>query len=452
MPFAIPSDPDANSRNLSRLCLLRAILIVVLAAAALLSGWLESVPLLQDRGILIVLSLLTAFNVWSLWRLRRGGAVSEAELFVQLVVDVLLMTLVFYRTGGSTNPFVSWYLVPLTIAAATLRIGYTIVLALLTLAVYSLLLVHYIPFAPFAATHMGHMPMTVELAADNPHAHHMTLQQAPDGQGSGFNLHVFGMWLNFILSAALISFFVTRMSGALREQDRQLARQHENLLQREQVVALGALAAGAAHELGTPLSTMAILARDIESDLPPDSPLRADMATLRRQLALCREILGDLREQAAGLPRLSLEKFVMATVERMEVVHPERQFHLEGSIPEGSIEPPATLQQVLVNLLDNAAQAARSEVRISVRDAEACCLVDIDDDGPGIAPEIASRLGQAFVTDKDEGMGLGYFLSHASINQMGGSIHFKARAGGGTRTELRLPWAALQRQSASGDA
>ncbi len=442
MPFAIPSDPDANSRNLSRLCLLRAILIVVLALAALFSGWLESVPLLQDKGILAALSLLTVFNIWSLWRLHRGGAVGEAGLFAQMMVDVLLMTLVFYRTGGSTNPFVSWYLVPLTIAAAILRIGYTMALALLTLAVYSLLLAHYIPFAPFAGIHAGHLPAAVELV--DPHAHHhMTLQ--PAGQG-GFNLHVFGMWLNFILSAALITFFVTRMSGALREQDRQLARQHESLLQREQVVALGALAAGAAHELGTPLSTMAILAHDIESDLPADSPLRADMALLRRQLALCRDILGDLREQAGGLPRLSLEKFMCATVERMEVVHPARHFLLDDNMPVGSIVPPATLQQVLVNLLDNAAQAARHEVKIALHGTGEDCLLEIDDDGPGIAPEIAARLGQAFVSDKDEGMGLGYFLSHASVNQMGGSLHFRAAPGGGTRAELRLPWAVLQHQ------
>lgn len=448
MPLAIPSDPDAGSRNLRRLCLLRAILIAVLALAALLSGWLQAVPLLQDRGILLVLSLLTAFNLLTLWRLRRGGAVNEAELLAQLVVDVLLMTLVFYRTGGSTNPFVSWYLVPLAIAASTLRLGHTMALALLTLGLYSLLLVHYIPFLPFAGMEAG-QGAVVELMADGDHAHHaMVLQATADTGQQGFNLHVFGMWLNFILSAALITFFVSRMSSTLREQDRRLAHQHESLLQREQVVALGALAAGAAHELGTPLSTMAVLARDIESDLPEGSPQRADMAILRRQLALCRDILGDLREQATGIPRLPLERFVASTVERMEVVHPACRFHLGAGTPAASIAPPATLQQVLVNLLDNAAQAARTEVRIAVGETASDCIIVIDDDGPGIAPDIASRLGQAFVSDKDDGLGLGYFLSHASINQMGGSIHFKARPEGGTRTELRLPWTALKRQEA----
>lgn len=456
MPFAVLNEAGANHRNLSRLCLLRAILIVGLLLAAALTEWLQDIPLLHDSGILLVLFMLTAFNGWTLLRLRRGGAVTEAELFAQLLVDVALMTLVFYRTGGSTNPFVSWYLVPLTIAAATLRFGFTVVLALFTLSAYSLLLYRYIPFAPFngmmghdMAAHAGH---AMELVSADPHAHHqITLhpvaEQTSAGAG-GFNLHVFGMWLNFLLSASLITFFVTRMSSALREQDQRLAEQHESLLQREQVVALGALAAGAAHELGTPLSTMTVIARDIESDLAPDSPLREDVAILRRQLALCRDILNDLRAQAASdSPRLLLSRFVRAALERMEVVHPGRQFLLEVMLPECSVQPPATLQQVLVNLLDNAAAAARSVIKITLRDDHENCVLDIEDDGEGIAPDIAPRLGQPFVTDKHDGLGIGYFLSHASVNQLGGSIHLKPRPEGGTHTQLRLPWAALHRQS-----
>lgn len=451
MPFAVLNEAGANHRNLSRLCLLRTILIAGLVLAAALTEWLQDIPLLHDSGILFVLLLLTAFNGWTLMRLRRGGAVSESELFAQLLVDVALMTLVFYRTGGSTNPFVSYYLVPLTIAAATLRLGFTVALALLTLSAYSLLLYRYIPFAPFSGM-VGHGMEMVPTDVTHPQAHHhMVLQPAVNNSG-GFNLHVFGMWLNFLLSASLITFFVTRMSSALREQDRRLAEQHESLLQREQVVALGALAAGAAHELGTPLSTMAVIARDIEHDLPADSPLRQDMSTLRRQLALCRDILCDLRAQAASDgPRLPLSRFVRAVVERMEVVHPGRKFQLDMLLQECSVQPPATLQQVLVNLLDNAAAAAQAIVKITLRDENGSCVLDIEDDGVGIAPDIAARLGQPFVSDKHDGLGIGYFLSHASVNQLGGSIHLKSRPEGGTHTQLRLPWAALQRQPVEPD-
>jgi two-component system sensor histidine kinase RegB len=439
--------------------LLRAILIAGLLLAGVLTQWLQDIPLLHDHSIQLVLAVLTAFNLWTLWRVRRGGDVSEAELFTQLMVDVCLMTLVFYRTGGSTNPFVSYYLVPLTIAAATLRLGFTVVLALFTFSAYSLLLYRYIPFAPFNGmagmsghdmdmmTHSSHsMTMGATMAMNTAMDTAMSAVRETEG---AFNLHVFGMWLNFLLSASLISFFVTRMSSTLREQDKRLAEQHEHLLQREQVVALGALAAGAAHELGTPLSTMTVIAHDIEKELAADSPLREEMTVLRQQLTLCRGILDGLRTQAAcdESLRLPLSSFVRAAIERMEIVHPSRQFSLQLDLPECSIRPPATLQQVLINLLDNAAQAARHAVKIIVREEAGFCVLDIKDDGAGVADEVAARLGQPFVSNKRDGLGLGYFLSYASVNQLGGSIHLQAIAGGGTHSQLRLPWASLQRKT-----
>lgn len=440
--FPMPRhDASANQRNLARLCLLRTILLAGLLVALGVAEWGLHVPVFSDPSIVAALLLLTLFNGGSVWYLQRRLHVTEVMLFAQLVADVTLMTLILYRTGGATNPFVSWYLVPLAIAAATLRIGFTASLALLTLSTYGVLLFHYVPFAPFgemqASQHMMPMPDTL-------HAHHRMVSPVSKAGESGFNLHVFGMWFNFLLSAGLITYFVSRMSHALREQDRQLAEQHERLLQREQVVSLGALAAGAAHELGTPLSTMAVIARDIDNELPGDSPLRDDVVMLRRQLALCRDILHDLRDQAAGegLPE-SLNELARAAVERMEVMHPNRQFVVNLPQQDIVIKPPSTLQQVLVNLLDNAAQAARQRVSLTLNDGAAMCCIDIFDDGSGIDPEVAARLGKPFVTSKKDGMGIGYFLSHASINALGGSIEITACPEGGTRTRLGIPWAAL---------
>lgn len=441
MLFIPRHDASANHRNLARLCLLRTILLAGLLLALGLAEWGLDVGVFSDRAIAGALLLLTVFNGWTLWRLHRGGSVTEAELFTQLVVDVVLMTVILYRTGGSTNPFVSWYLVPLTIAAATLRIGFTVVLALLTFSAYSLLLFHYVPFAPFGGMHPA---SAVALMPDDPHAHHQMVLHAAATAESGFNLHVFGMWLNFLLSVGLITFFVSRMSHALREQDKQLADQHERLLQREQVVALGALAAGAAHELGTPLSTMTVIARDIEQELPGDSPLREDVVMLRRQLSLCREILQELRDQAAGEGRSStMHRLIQETVERMEVVHPGCQFLLALHVDNLAITVPATLPQVLVNLLDNAAQAAEKVVTIDVHDEAGWCFIDIRDDGAGFDPDVVPRLGQPFVSSKTEGMGIGYFLSHASINPLGGRIEVTPRPEGGTSTRLCLPWSAF---------
>lgn len=499
--MALTPRPDhgANRRNLARLCLLRGVLVVALLLAALLASLLQGLPLHRDGGLVLAVLGLTAFNFWTLWRLRRGVPVGELGLFLQLVVDVLLMSLVFYRTGGATNPFVSWYLVPLTIAAATLRLRYTVGIALLALSAYTVLLSHYVPFGLFGAEpglvlervapsaagpavtdpHAGHVASAMAEA----HAGHDMAPPAPPGapalprplladpaQGGhgadslattpvaegtasaaglhagheGFNVHIVGMWLNFLLSAGLITFFVSRMSHALREQDRRLAEQREHLLQREQVVALGALAAGAAHELGTPLSTMSVIARDIEAELPADSPLREDAVLLRSQLAECREILHKLRAQAAGERiRQPLSRLLGHAVERMQLMHPACAFELTLALADRTVQAPATLPQVLVNLVDNAAQAARS--RVSLRSAEAAgeFLLEIRDDGPGIAPDVAERLGEPFVSGREDGLGIGYFLSHASVNQWGGSIHLQPRPEGGTLTTLRLPWAVL---------
>lgn len=426
---------SAHGRNLVRLCLLRGILIVGLVTAALLAQVLAGLALLADGGVLLAIGGLTIANLLTIVRLRGRRDVSELELFMQLALDVLLVTLVLYRTGGSTNPFVSYYLVPLTIASATLRLRYTVGISVLTLLAYTLLLRFYQPFALFADHHMmlmsGPMDMTGGMAMDD----------------SGFNTHVFGMWLNFLLSAVLITYFVSRMSMALREQDQQLAEQHERLLQKEQIVAMGALAAGAAHELGTPLATMTVLAQDLEQDLPAGSAQRADVVILREQLQVCRQILASLREQAmhpAAVKKQSLAEFGAALLKKMTIIHPERHFSLNmGSQAEQSIQPSLILQQVIINLLNNAAEASqrRVELRLDIEGGE--FLLDIRDDGPGLDPQVVERLGQPFVSSKPDGLGIGFFLSHASVNELGGSIHLADVPGGGTHASLRLPLVSL---------
>lgn len=429
------SDAGAHRRNLLRLCLLRGVLVLALLLAAGLAEGLGGVSLHRDGGLLLAVLLLTVVNAGTLWWLRRGREVGEAGLVLQLAVDVLLLALVLYRTGGATNPFVSYFLVPLTVAAATLRLRYTVGLALLTLAAYTVLLRHYLPLE---------LVGNVAAAGDALEGH------VGHGGEGGFNRHVLGMWLNFLLSALLITFFVSRMSHALREQDRQLAEQREHLLQREQVLALGALAAGAAHELGTPLATMSVIARELEAELPADSPLREEAAVLRAQLAQCRGILQGLRAQASGeqAPQ-PLSGLVRNVVARLELIYPACRFSLALAPEDRLVLPPATLSQVLVNLLDNAAQAARTGVEVRSMLTASEWLLEIGDDGVGIAPEVAQRLGQPFVSGRQEGLGIGYFLSHASVNGWGGSIHLQGRAGSGTLATLRLPLAVLRPSSLS---
>jgi two-component system sensor histidine kinase RegB len=166
---------------------------------------------------------------------------------------------------------------------------------------------------------------------------------------------------------------------------------------------------------------------------------------LRSQLALCREILHKLRAQAAGdRIRQPLSGLLGHAVERMQLMHPRCAFALALDLADRPVEAPATLPQVLVNLVDNAAQAAQVQVALRAAEDADGLLLEIRDDGPGIAPEVAGRLGEPFVSGRADGLGIGYFLSHASVNQWGGSIHLQARPEGGTLTTLRLPWAVLR--------
>ena len=165
--------------------------------------------------------MLAVLNLATWIRLRRKWPISSIEFFAQLLVDVFALSALLYFSGGSTNPFISLYLLPLTIAAAALPWAYTWVMAAITIGCYTLMLFYYLPL---------------------PHDH--------EEHNREFNLHVSGMWLAFVLSTMLIAWFVVKMGISIRERDKDLALAREQALRNEQIIALGTLAAGAAHELG----------------------------------------------------------------------------------------------------------------------------------------------------------------------------------------------------------
>lgn len=444
---------DANRRNLGWLLWLRGILVVLLLlAAVLVQQWFEY-RLLSNPGVLLALGMLTVLNLLGVIRLWKGPrSVTEAELLVQLALDVLLVMMVLYFTGGSTNPLVSWFLVPVTIAATILRRRHTLVVLAMAVSAYSWLLFHYQPFSliegglhvPLAASphEAGHLSSMAGMSSG--HDHHA------DSEG-GFSLHVFGMWLNFLMSATLIAFFVSRMSHVVREQDRVLSDQREDLLASEQLVMLGTLAASAAHELGTPLNTMTVLLDEMAAEAESGSAQAQDLGLMRQQLGLCRDILQGLRRHAEagqGQKKVSLSGFLDELIHRVEVLHPRCRIDRQDpfGLGERVVDVPPALPSVIMNLLHNAAEASRETVSIILEgDKQQFCLL-LDDDGDGIKDEVLGRLGQPFVSTKTSGLGIGLFLSHAALNRLGGSIRLSNRPEGGTRTELTLPWSALNPQ------
>jgi two-component system sensor histidine kinase RegB len=383
-------------------------LVLVVAAGPLLDIALPLAPML---GILL---LLAGFNLLTRRRVVRGGAVGAGELFAQLCVDIAALSLLLFFSGGAANPLVSLYLPGIAIAAVVLPGRFAWSVVALSVVAYSLLVFYYVP-----------LPVTDAERATR--------------------LHLAGMWLIFVASAALISWFVARMAAAIRSRDLELAAAREEALRNERVVALGSLAAGAAHELGTPLATMAILAGELsrESALRPDA--QEDLALLRSQIEHCKGIITGLaaragQARAEGGGAVALDGWLEQAIARWRRLRPhaEAKVSLHGTAAP-RIVGEATLEQAVLNLFNNAADADGGRIEIEAEWDSDRLRLEVRDRGPGFDENVLLAAGRAFVTTRAEGTGIGLFLAHAAVERLGGRIVLANREGGGAVTRVELP-------------
>jgi two-component system sensor histidine kinase RegB len=413
----------SSAINLRRVTLLRGLIVLgqVLTVLVAVYGLEVGLPL---AALLAVIVLYAAASVMTWLRLRWTYPVSEAELFAQLLLDVVVLTTLLYLSGGSTNPFVVLYLLPLSLTAAALPGRHTWAMAGVTAVCYTLLLFFY---RPLPDVHAGH--------------------------GDTFTLHVIGMWLGFVLSAALIAFFAVRMAETLRERDRLRAAMREQQLRHERVLALGTLAAGAAHELGTPLSTMAVLARELESEPGASTDTTNKLSILRAQIDRCKEVLATLTasvgaERAEAAQGYPLDDWLHDLVGRVSALRPnvEVRTSIEGPLPAPRIVAEQTLGQAILNVLNNAADASPEQVELAAHWNDAMLEVDVCDRGPGVAPDVQQAAGRAPISTKQagEGLGLGLFLANTTLQRFGGTIRLYNRAGGGACAQIMLPLAQLR--------
>jgi len=394
---------------------------------------------LDWQPMLLTIAALASINLYSWLRLRSSRSVSNLELFIQLCADVLALSILLYYGGGSTNPFISLYLLPLVIAAATLPSRYSWGMAALTAACYSVLMAYYVPL---------------------PHNHQH------DGD-SAFNAHVLGMWLGFVISAVVVAYFVVQMAQAVRSRDEMLARVREEILRNERIVALGTQAAGAAHELGTPLSTMAVVIGELRHDVEacPEHSRRARpewrdaLTILDEQVRGCKRILDKILANAQDNGAASLQpadRLVAEVLDEWQLLRPTAPYQYHsltppnlplsgeeqgrmGRVPAPLINVDATLRAALMNLLNNAADAAPQAIEIRTQwDAEKFTL-EIHDHGEGLSKEAVLKTGSAFFTTKKGGHGLGLLLANATIERMGGSVRLFNSMEGGATTLLTLP-------------
>ena len=409
---------DSSTRNLKRLFMLRNLVIVGELLALLVANTLVELDL-PVQPLLFVISLQALLNIWTWRRILGASSIQDGEFFIQLAVDVLALTGVLYFTGGATNPFAWFFLLPLIITATVLSATATWLMAVLTTACYTLLMFFFIPLA------------------GNDHMQH----------NANFAQHVFGMWFGFVLSAALIAWFVVGMANTLRERDRLLAEVRERTLRDEQLVAMGTLATGAAHELGTPLATMAILTKELERADVSDA-MQRKLDIMRDQITRCKQALSVISASAGEVPAESgflvqVEHFIEKLSTEWQQLHPDTLLDVQlqpGAAP-AHIVAEHTLHQALINLLNNAVEASSQTLVLKADWDQQQLVIEILDRGPGLHPQTVGTIDQRKTSHKEYGMGLGLFLTHATLQRLGGNIELFDREGGGTCTRVTLPLA-----------
>jgi two-component system, sensor histidine kinase RegB len=385
--------------------------------ALLLWAWLGLGIRLQVVWLLALVAAGFASEALAWWWQRTR--ISEDRLLGLMVLDAALHTGVFALSGGPFNPFTALYLVNVVLAALVLsRPRQWIQLAATLSGFAALFLVDEV--APAA----WQLPNHAEL----------------------MRLHLGGMWLAFVVAAGFIVSFVQRMLAALERREAQLAEARRVSAQHEKLAALTTLAAGAAHELATPLSTIAVasteLARALDALEAPQG-LKDDVALVRAQVQRCRVILQGMSARSGELAGEAVTTFPVERwlAEALEGLRDATRVRTSADTSLDVRGPRAALGQALKNLVKNALEASQEDVVVEVTSRAGRLTVLVADHGEGLSAPVAARLGEPFFTTKPvgTGLGLGVFLARTLAEQLGGSLTFDSKPGGGTRASLELP-------------
>ena len=415
-----------NRKNLLLLVALRWFAVSgQVAAIGFTSLWLRVDLPLASMGC--VLLFLVTLNLATLVRSRSQRAVSNVELLVELLLDVSALTVQLYLSGGATNPFVSLFLLQAILGAVLLQSWATWMIVAVTSLCYGGLIRSYRDIG-------------------------MSMPMSAHGAAGSYNLHIEGMFICFLLDAVLLVLFVKRINGNLREQDLRLAGLRQQSAEEGHVVRMGLLASGAAHELGTPLSTISVILNDWQRMpmLRSEPELAADLAEIQAQLTRCKDIVtGILRssgeERGEGAKPASLIAFFDDVIEDWEQSRDPPKLQYDNQIvSDVMIVSDALLKQVMFNVLDNALEASPTEISVRVGQEQDLLSLTIRDTGPGFPRDMLVELGRPYQSTKGHpGRGLGLFLVVNVLRKLGGRVTAANLPTGGAVVELRIPLAAL---------
>lgn len=382
------------------------------------SGLDASVPVASGGLVLLV---VIASNLWLMWRIRRGhdGATRTAA-GVLISADVVLLSWLLLSSGGVMNPVSAFYLVEIVVAALVLGPAWTWVVTTLSVAGYAVLFL-----APSDQL------------------------QAAQGMHPEIALHMRGMWLAFAGTALVIGVLVTRLAVAVDRRDRALEAMRGRHDKAARVAGLATIVAGAAHELSTPLATIAVVARELERSLanfPHSDERSADARLIRAEIDRCRRVLDDMAGQIAEpmgeAPRPVSVGHVLAEVVDRVAPDARPRVRVAAAPDVSAVWPARVVAQAVANLVRNALQASAvtDYVDVDVVEAGDAIRIVVTDRGTGMPADVLARAGEPFFTTKPQGAGtgLGLFVTRSAIEQLGGTVDLSSIEGQGTVATIRL--------------
>ncbi len=409
-----PGHPAAE--NMRQLIQLRWIAVAGQLLAILISYFGLGVPLPVAPMIGIIGLLALANLAFAAFALRATGR-GEASLALSLVLDMTALTGLLFLSGGSTNPFIALYLVQVVLGAIILPQAIAGSLAFAACAAYALLRVAYRP-----------------LELPEPSADLMEI----------------GQLVAFAMVAVLLVLFIARTSRNLRARDDYLAELRQRAIEEQAIIRMGLFASGAAHELGTPLSTLSVLVADWQRHraFDADLELAQELSEASAEVDRCKQIVSNILH-SAGSARGEAMGSVRASALLDDVAHDWTDTHPEVPFEQATqalamarIPAEPALRQAIWSLLENAAAASPGAVRLAGCVKDEAVVIAVLDRGPGFDDSQLRAVGQLFQSTKGPGHGLGLFLAGNIARQLGGSLDVANRAGGGAAVRLILPLAA----------
>lgn len=417
------SDTDTLGKHMRQLVQLRwmAVLGQLLTILVTHYGFGVELPM---QTMFSILAGLIAFNAFNELSLRLNRRVRTAELFMGLLVDMGALTAQLFLSGGATNPFVFLYLLQVGLAAVLLAQTYAWVL---------------LGVATMCFLWLAEAGRPIDLPQD----YHLGIR----------SYYLEGMLICLVLNAALLVVFINRINRTHREHDARLAELRQRAAEEEHILRMGLLASGAAHELGTPLATIAVILGDWRRmpTLSADPDLTEEITEMQTQVKRCKTIVsgilmsaGETRGESSG--ETSVCEFFDELLSEWKNTRKVQEFSFDNQFGEDiDIASDTVLKQTICNLLDNALEASPEWIALYVSRQEDTLVIRVIDRGPGFAKEVFDRLGQPYQSTKGRpGSGLGLFLVFNVARILGGQVRARNRRGGGAEISLRLPLDAIQ--------